>query len=99
MANAPDGEKKEPQYDRHAIRTSIRGLENQERAWNEHLPSIDADPFVVEYEDLVADPRAVVQRLGDYIGVDLTGLPPTTNTRRQATARNAEWQARYVAGE
>ncbi len=53
-------------------------------------------PARVTYENLVADPAAVLARLGPHLGVpDLPYVPDRLQLARQAGPLNEDWRARF----
>lgn len=89
--------KHEPSYDFDAIAEGIRGLEKQEAAWSAYFAEQGISPYVVVYEELLADPARVVSEICTRLGVPVPAELPSPATARQATAINEEWHARYVA--
>lgn len=52
----------------------------------------------VSYEEVVANPTAVMRRIGKFVGVNLSDWSPgDIPLKRQATSLNDEWRARYLA--
>ena len=90
----------EPIYDRARIEGALQLFADFNRSFDLFFGTNGIVPAHVVYENYVADPPAVVRRVGDAIG--LPGLvydPRRVSTRRQAGSRNAEWRARYLNGQ
>jgi LPS sulfotransferase NodH/capsular polysaccharide biosynthesis protein len=55
-------------------------------------------PFHLTYEALIAQPRQVGKAICEWLGLpELQCDPQSVRLRRQAGARNAEWQRRFLA--
>lgn len=87
-----------PDYDFARIHETRLALDTHVRRWSDYFRNARIDPIVVEYEDLIGDPEAVVAAiLSDF------GLAGTENPHRkwlperQASDINVEWKDRYLA--
>ena len=86
----------EPVYSFDGIDHLVRQLTSQEAAWADWLQARHRVAPVVVYEELVADPQAVIGELLAALGLaDAPVESPAPRLRRQAGDRSAEWIARY----
>ena len=88
-------------YDGSRIKTLIEASMEINAAWEELFELFSAEPLRLTYEELAAQPRAVIARAAEFL--DLRG-PAITEKRfltpplqRQATTLNADWEARFRA--
>lgn len=87
----------DPRYDFAMISRAIEVLDEQIRQWDEFFRSSGITPVDVEYEELVADPGAVVDRILTDFDVCRTQVSePRWLPRRQASEVNLRWQERYM---
>lgn len=87
-----------PEYDFVAIQRGMKQLEAQEAQWKNYFVSCGIEPIIVEYEDLVADPRAVVQSIRSSFGINSAVAPRESleMPEKQGGEINDEWQQRYL---
>lgn len=70
----------------------VRTITEHNAAWSRWFQRQGVEPYVVTYEDLVADPGHTVQVLLDSLGVELPSTwRPRSARRRQADELNAGW--------
>jgi LPS sulfotransferase NodH len=70
----------------------VRTITEHNAAWSRWFQRQGVEPYVVMYEDVVADPGHAVQGLLDSLGVELPSTwRPRSAHRRQADELNAEW--------
>ncbi len=84
-------------FDRAQIAHFLQKIEDEERAWEEHLQAHGIVPVRVVYEDLVLRPQPVLLGVLRALGIaapDELVLPPPT-LRRQADALSEEWRRLY----
>lgn len=72
--------------------TIRRSFEAAERSRGERY-------MVVRYEDLVADPAAVMRRVADFVGIDWSESLLTPTVGGVGATSNSAWSARKVTGE
>jgi LPS sulfotransferase NodH len=84
-----------PPYDSAAIAGALDTLDRHSRAWDEWARSNGIEPIHILYEDLVADPLGVVNRVLDEFGLDQVDELPPVPLKKQASAVNGEWIRRY----
>ena len=88
----------EPRLDLEQINRLVDTIHDHNTAWNDWFVAQDADPLLVTYEDLVADPAPMIRRILDSVGVSApAGWRPASAHRRQADELNADWVRRYRA--
>jgi trehalose 2-sulfotransferase len=89
-----------PRFDPDQIDGLVRTIREHNAAWQAWFSRQGAQPYVVTYEDLVADPGGTVLGILDRLGVepppDWHADPPHA---RQADEVNVEWVRRYHARE
>jgi len=85
----------EPQYDKHKIAHALAILDRDTRAWDRWFSVAKIQPLIVYYEDLVADPLAVLNTV--MVEFDLNPLTtlPAVPTMKQGSTLNDEWKRRY----
>ncbi|MGI9170014.1 MAG: Stf0 family sulfotransferase [Caulobacteraceae bacterium] len=96
---APARKMTDDDYDGALIAETIRGIARMNRTWEETFDLLGVDPMRITYEELAADPPAVVAAVAAYVGLE---GPAITDPRfvnppleRQATDLNARWEARF----
>jgi len=87
----------EPRYDFDAIRRVVKAIDQSIAHWQCFFEAQGITPVTVEYEELTADPAAIVDRIMAHCGVSRRGAEPRWQPRRQASNINARWQERYLA--
>ena len=87
----------EPQYDADQISTAMQACCEAEMRMKLVCEMLGLDRLQVSYEDLVAAPETVMQRIGGFLGHDLSDWQPgEVGIRRQASELNDQWRARYL---
>jgi LPS sulfotransferase NodH len=84
-------------YDRDFVEQCKLELEQQRLGWWRWFETNNVTPFVVTYEDLLADSAAVVRSVIELLGVE-NDQPEEVNlplAERQADEINTEWMARF----
>lgn len=88
----------EPRLDLDQVNDLVSTIHDHNAAWNSWFTDQDADPLVVTYEDLVADPGHAVHRILRSVGqTPPAGWRPASSHRRQADELSADWVRRYHA--
>lgn len=99
--HAGEAEARVPEYDGLVIRTYLERLIRDNAAWRLWFARQGITPLHIAYEDLIANPQAVIDRVARALGVD--GPVPIKNevlqVRVQRDSLNAEWRARFLASE
>ncbi len=62
-------------YDGEQLREWIRHIWIQEIGWKDYLSKIEAQPLVIGYDLLSANPKAAVEMIAERLGVRLSNLP------------------------
>ncbi|WP_143570465.1 Stf0 family sulfotransferase [Streptomyces acidiscabies] len=70
-------------------------IREQNEEWARRFSDSGITPITVTYEDTLADPEGVVDRVLDSVGVARDDRPVQPLTRRQGNDVNSEWLARY----
>lgn len=90
--------KNQPHYDFAAIREALERIENDDRNWQDYFAARAIAPLTVAYEEMVADPAGIVDRVCAHLGLaDRAVSRPPLMTRRQSTELNGEWKERFLA--
>ncbi|QLE70822.1 hypothetical protein FGW37_03665 [Streptomyces rectiverticillatus] len=82
-------------YRRDRIAHWERMIREQNEEWARRFSDSGITPITVTYEDALADPEGVVDRLLDSVGVARGDRPVQPLTRRQGNDVSLEWLARY----
>ena len=78
------------------IRWFEEELTEQDAEWLRYFRFFGIDPFVVVYEELVAEPRAIIRALLDWLGLEDTEAPAgDSRLRRQAGAETERTLLEY----
>ena len=101
---APDGTEierlsapREPVYNADAIANELAELTDLEQEWIDWFDSESVTPLRLTYDELSADPTAVVRRVLDQLGLDTKaaeGITPTVAKLADATSQ--DWMARFL---
>jgi LPS sulfotransferase NodH len=89
----------DPKFDPHAIARLEQAFVENDSKWQVFFQQDNIVPFVVHYEDLVADYRGTIVSILNWLAVpnvDALDVPPT-RLKRQSNARNEEWLRHYTA--
>ena len=88
----------EPRFDFDQICKLVQTIEEHNSEWRAWFASVGIQPYMVQYEDIDADPVGVACEILDFLGLK---LPPgrliETHHRRLADEVNAQWIGRYRA--
>jgi LPS sulfotransferase NodH len=88
-----------PKYDANTIRDGLAHLQNQAAMWDDLMARLGAQPLQITYEEIVADPQDVVDRIALHVGLT-TPVPIKRPLVMQAVQRDelsAEWRRRFLA--
>ena len=102
---APDGTElerlsppREPRYDVEALRTQYAEMTEADRAWERWFDQQEIRPLRLTYEDLAADPAAVLRKVLGHLGLNADAAagarPPVA---RLADATSRDWVERFRA--
>ena len=83
----------EPHYSEAMVIRAKHEVAVQERAWQQMFRETGITPIVLNYEDVVADPKTAVSRVSDYLGVEIHPSRAITvpAIRRQDQAGAQQW--------
>ena len=90
--------RKEAVYSTALIRRCLESLLRQEAVWDRTLGAIAETCLTVDYEEILADPQAVTDRISAYLGVSAARVRPdliTLEMMRNKTS--AEWGRRFLS--
>lgn len=87
-----------PQFDRAAIESRLRDLDDSEEHWDRYFERIGVTPYPVTYEELDGEYEAVIRALLDHLGRPDLAVP-ARQLQRQADRSTEEWVARYLNGD
>lgn len=89
---------REPEEDLAQMKTLLRTIAEHNEAWQSWFDSQGLEPHLVTYEQLVRDPRGVVDGIADRMSVRLpTAWQPASQHRRQADEINHRWATALLA--
>jgi LPS sulfotransferase NodH/2-polyprenyl-3-methyl-5-hydroxy-6-metoxy-1,4-benzoquinol methylase len=85
-------------YDRDLISKCLGKHEIQRLGWQRWFEGRDINPFVVLYEELIADPAGVVRSIVEYLDVqdDNRNIIRLPTIEKQGDDVNEEWIARFT---
>jgi LPS sulfotransferase NodH len=86
----------DPAYDEHKISHALAILERDYRAWDRWFEAAGVAPLTIYYEELVADPLAVLNNIMREFELDPVSSLPPVPTRKQASDLNETWKRRYT---
>jgi LPS sulfotransferase NodH len=93
-----DTASREPRLDLRRLHELVATIEAHNRAWDDWFNRQEVEPLRVTYEELVQEPRSVVERVAGLVGVSLPQhWQPESPHRRQADETNAAWVTRLRA--
>jgi trehalose 2-sulfotransferase len=71
----------------------------QAESWRRLLRKCGVDWLEIAYEDLILDPVGMLNRVAEYLDIDIGALPkaPSPRLRRQSDEISREWGERFVA--
>ncbi|MBA4098834.1 MAG: hypothetical protein C0484_18975 [Rhodospirillum sp.] len=96
---ATDQPRGAPAYDAGAIRHGLRSIERQEAIWDAAIGRLGVQPLSIAYEDILADPQLVVDRIAGLMRLTLP-VPidrAVITQTMQRDQQNAEWRASFLA--
>jgi len=87
-------------YSRALLEQAAERIEKQERGWEWLFSQLGIDPLRVTYEEVASDVTFVVERIADYLGVELSRSRALSapELRRQADELSHEWARSYRSG-
>ena len=95
-AGAGGGERVEPVFSFRAINFLVRQLTAHDASWDAYFLGLGLEPLRVTYEELAADAQPTVQRVLDYLGIDVTPATEIARPRleQQADELSEDWVRR-----
>jgi LPS sulfotransferase NodH len=97
--NKRDDKTGDAELDPQAIARMEATLVENDSKWRSYFQDAGIVPFVVHYEELLADYQGTIVGVLKWLGIpnaDAVAVPPS-RLRRQSNARNEEWLTRYTA--
>jgi LPS sulfotransferase NodH len=90
-----------PTYDPNLIRESLVGAVKDQARWTLFFARTGIAPLPIYYEDVFANPQAVIDRIADSIGIKRRVFirPDLIELRMQRDAMTEEWRARFLREE
>ena len=94
-----DRKRAEPVYSTDFIRRCLRSVREEESIWDAVLARLRIQPLTVTYEEVLQDPRHVLDRIASLMGL----VPPVAiNPNRitltiQRDDRSIEWRRRFLS--
>lgn len=88
----------EPEYSELAVQRAQRMIDEQEGAWEAMYRDLHLTPLVLWYEDVVADPDAIVAAVSSYIQVSLdpNAIVEVPEITRQSQAGADAWLTQHA---
>jgi LPS sulfotransferase NodH len=88
-----------PIYDLQDIKSCIRALQARELIWDQVMLEFGAQPLTLEYEDVVRDPQAAVDRVATLMGLAASPLinPALVRVTVQRDHETEAWRQRFLA--
>jgi LPS sulfotransferase NodH len=87
----------EPVYDQAEITTAIRAFALAEAHFRQYFAAFNIVPYELTYEDLVQDPETYVNRISEWLGLEVARMDPSLiRIQKQSGALNSEWRDRYL---
>jgi LPS sulfotransferase NodH len=85
-------------FDPHAIGTLQKMLEQNDHSWQVFFESNQITPLVIKYEEFASDYAGTIQSVLQWLGIPNANRVtiPAPRLRRQSTALNDKWTARYT---
>ena len=98
-SNRHERKNADPEFDPRSIARTEAILAERDAKWQRFFHDNRVVPFVVYYEDLVADYAGGIRSVLKWLGTpDADGIAiPPSRLQRQSNARSEEWLARYLA--
>jgi len=94
-----DRARKTPVYDAADIMNCIRTVRAMEASWDRVMRELGVEPLTLEYEDVMRDPQAAVDRVAALMG--LAALPPINPALIHVTVQRDHesdaWRQRFLA--
>jgi len=91
-----------PVYSASAIGLRLERIEHEELRWRAFFEEKAIEPLILWYDDLIAEPAAVVQKVAQFVGEDLaptSDMPqrpnPLSGMAVQRNEINQSWQRRF----
>jgi LPS sulfotransferase NodH len=86
----------EPDLDIDQVDSLARTIAAHNAGWTAWFAEQGVKPYVVSYEEVVADPGTSVQRILRHLGLETPpGWKPQSTHEKQADALSADWVHRY----
>jgi LPS sulfotransferase NodH len=83
-------------FDYEGIAVRLRRIRDQNEAWRRWFEVNRIEPFLVTYEDVVADTTSAVSQVLAFVGVEVPEvITVTPGTQRQGGQLNEEWAHRF----
>lgn len=96
--SSTEGRAVAPEYDNRRILKALEIIQKNHNAWHRFFSLNDITPLKLIYEDILEDPAEAVQRVGAYVGVDVSGFEPTESVYKvQRTELNLAWEKQFRA--
>jgi LPS sulfotransferase NodH len=88
-------------YSQEALESAERGIAFQEEVWARMFNDLRIEPLELWHEDVLADPSAAAQQVGDYVGVavDPQSAIEVPEIRKQSEGDADAWAERYRSGQ
>ena len=86
------------EYDRDLIRRCLNQIQIDSASWLAFFATFGIDALDVTYEDVAQHPARELQRIADFLGVGLEGVPDAgaLRTKVQRGSSDAQWKDAFV---
>jgi len=90
-----------PVYNYHQIWQCIREVRVQDKGWKTYFQNRGIEPFVVIYEDLVAERARMLREAMEFLEVSIPSdfQVPKTHLKKQADSLTDEWVEKFRRGD
>jgi LPS sulfotransferase NodH len=88
-----------PSYDTQAIRACVHAVQAMESSWDQVMLELGLQPITFEYEDVVRDPQAAVDRVADLMRLAAPAPinPALVQISVQRGHESDDWRRRFLA--
>ena len=99
--NSDTPEQNQPVYNFYQILQCTREVRVQDKGWKTYFHNRGIEPFVVIYEELVADRARILRGVLEFLGVNIPPdfQFPETHLRKQADSTSDEWVEKFRRGD
>lgn len=91
----------QPAYDANLIRDRLIAAVKDQARWSLFFARTGIVPLPADYEDVIANPQAIVDQIADFVGLRQRAIikPELIELKKQRDALTEEWRARFLREE